>query len=82
MQFTLASQDPDVVWVCGFEPGAEDLVRDIRSKNPDAFVVVTGRGPVETWETGVREAGADYSCGWPLPVEELTRILHPARHSD
>ena len=22
------------------------------------------------------EAGADYCCGWPLPMAELNRILH------
>ena len=81
MEFTLHGHDPDVVWVCGFEPGAENLVRDLRSEHPDAFLVVTGRGPVEAWTDGVREAGADYSCSWPIPVEELKRILQPTRHT-
>ena len=79
MRFTLESPAPDVIWVCGFESGAEDLIRGLRATHPDAFVVVTGRGPVESWEAGVRDAGADFSCGWPLPVEELARILDPAR---
>jgi hypothetical protein len=71
--------DPDMIWVCGFEPGAEGLVSALRQAEPDAFLVVTGRGEVESWEEAVREAGADFCCGWPLPVEELSEILHAPR---
>ena len=78
MTFTLRGDHPDVVWVCGYEPGADALVADLRVRHPDAFLVVTGRGPLTSWETDVKAAGADYACGWPLPVEELRRILHPA----
>ena len=75
--FTLKeSGQPEVIWVCGFEPGAEPLVADLRRRHPEAFVVITGRGPVGGWERGAREAGADYCCGWPLPVQELSRVLH------
>ena len=81
MDFTLRSKDPDVVWVCGFEHGAEDLVRELRAAHPEAFIVVTGRGPIQAWETSVLTAGANYSCGWPIPVDDLTRILHPVSHS-
>ena len=79
MEFTLESAYPDVIWVCGFEPGAEDLVADLRARHPDSFLVVTGRGAVETWGEAVEGAGADYCCGWPLPVEELRRTLLPRR---
>ena len=65
--------------MCGFEPGAEDLIRALRLQHPDVFVVVTGRGPVEGWEEVVREAGGDYVCSWPVPYAELSRILHRSR---
>ncbi len=77
MEFTLATDgEPDVVWVCGYEPGAEGLVADLRGRQPDAFLVVTGRGEIESWEEAVLAAGADFCCGWPVPVEELSEILH------
>ena len=81
IDFTLdpGRPDPDVVWVCGYEAGAEDLVRQLRLRHANAFLVVTGRGPIELWADGVREAGADYACGWPVPVGELVRILHRTR---
>jgi hypothetical protein len=80
IDFTLAGGGaPDVVWVCGFEPGAEGLVADLRRLQPGALIVVTGRGEVESWEEGVCAAGADLCCGWPLPVEELSEILHASR---
>lgn len=79
MRFTLRSEDPDVVWVCGFEEGREDLVQELRGRHPDAFLVVTGRGSTEDWRERVRAAGADYACGWPLPVADLRRILQPTR---
>jgi hypothetical protein len=79
IHFTLHGSAPDVVWVCGYEPGAEGLVRDLRTAHPDALLVVSGRGPVQAWEPGVRAAGADFGCGWPIPVRELTRILDPVR---
>ena len=53
MDFTLRSEDPDVVWVCGFEPGAENLVRELRLQHPAAVIVVTGRGSVKSWSDGV-----------------------------
>jgi hypothetical protein len=71
--------DLHVVWVCGYEPGAQDLVHALRLQHPDTFVVVTGRGPVEGWEEGVRAAGADYVCSWPIPYADLSRILHRSR---
>ena len=78
IDFTLDASrpNPDVVWVCGYEAGAEELVRKLRLSHPGAFLVVTGRGPTERWARSVHQAGADYACGWPIPVEELARILH------
>ena len=77
IDFTLSEGGaPEIVWVCGFETRAEALVRDLRRVEPAAFIVVTGRGGVESWEEGARAAGADFCCGWPLPVEELAEILH------
>jgi hypothetical protein len=83
IDFTLGQGgEPEIVWVCGFEIGAESLVRDLRRIEPAAFIVVTGRGEVESWEEGARAAGADFCCGWPLPVEELAEILRaPLRRS-
>ena len=77
IHFTLHGADPDVVWVCGYEQGAEELIRQLRASHPATFIVVTGRGPIEAWEPGVRAAGANYGCGWPIPVDELNRILDP-----
>jgi hypothetical protein len=80
IDFTLGDGGkPEIVWVCGFEARAEALVRDLRRGEPAAFIVVTGRGEVESWEEGARAAGADLCCGWPLPVEELVEILHGLR---
>ena len=72
---------PDVVWVCGYEAGAEDMVAELRGQHPAALLVVTGRGPTERWAASVREAGADYTCGWPVPVAELARILQMDRRA-
>ncbi len=77
MDFQLACDRPDLVWVCGYEPGAEELVRELRENHPDAFLVVTGRGEPQAWGGPVREAGADFTCGWPVPVGTLNQILQP-----
>ena len=80
IEFSLLDRrDLNAVWVCGFEHGAEDLIRKLRLQHPDVFVVVTGRGPVEGWEEVVCQAGADYVCSWPVPYAELSRILHRSR---
>ena len=83
IDFTLGEGgEPEIVWVCGFGAGAENLVLDLRRSDPETFIVVTGRGQVESWEEGARAAGADFCCGWPLPVEELAEILRaPLRRS-
>ena len=81
--FTLQPcQGLSAVWVCGYEPGAAELVRELRARHPDSFLVVTGRGDVETWRTEVLEAGADYVCSWPIPFAELSRILHRTRRAE
>lgn len=81
IRFTLdaATADLSAVWVCGFEPGAGELVRAVRRRHPDAFLVVTGRGPVERWIDEVRAVGADHACTWPVPYALLSRVLHRRR---
>lgn len=66
----------DAVWVCGYERGRADLVRRIRQRYPHAQLLVTGRGPTETWAGEVLRAGADSVHTWPLPYRRLSRILH------
>ncbi len=76
--FSLACETPDVIWVCGYEPGSEDLIEDLRRENPKSSILVTGRGSVMAWEEQVHAAGGDYCCGWPLPMTDLTQILRSA----
>ena len=75
----LAEEMPDIDFT--LDPGRPDpdVVWKLRLRHANAFLVVTGRGPIEHWADGVREAGADYACGWPVPVGELVRILHRTR---
>lgn len=78
IEFSLHCEAPDVIWVCGYEPGSEALIEALRSKNPLSAIVVTGRGAVIGWEEQVHAAGGDYCCGWPLPMGDLTQILRRA----
>ena len=80
IDFTLRQRDHhDVIWVCGYQPGGDALVRELRDRHPESFVIVTGRGSVEEWREPVLAAGADLVCPWPLPYAELNRILHRTR---
>ena len=77
VEFVLKPQDElDAVWVCGYEPGAHDLIRKLREETPRALLLVTGKGKVEVWKPEVLAAGADFALGWPIPFSELSRILH------
>jgi len=78
IEFSLQCDQPDVIWVCGYEPGSETLIEELRSRNPLSAIVVTGRGSVISWEDQVHAAGGDYCCGWPLPMNDLTQILRRA----
>jgi len=80
VRFTLRARDGiTAVWICGFEPGAEDLVSLVRSRYPDALLLVTGRGNPEEWRREVEAAGADRAASWPIPFEDLSRILRGRR---
>lgn len=77
IQFTLAQQSPvDVVWVCGYERGAQGLVRALRGRHPHAVLVVTAKEPEELWSAEVLAAGADSALSWPVDFARLSRILH------
>ena len=78
--FTLREDalDIDCVWLCGFEPGAEQLVADLRARHPRANLVVSGRSPSSRWAAQALAAGADAVCGWPMPLRDLERILRSA----
>jgi hypothetical protein len=76
IEFTLEAQiDVDAIWLCGFEPGRLRLVRALRERHPDAVFVVTGRGPVEDWESDVAQAGADFAFSWPVTYDVLATVL-------
>lgn len=80
IDFTLENRPGlHAVWVCGYEPGAAELVRRLRDSHPRSFLVVTGRGPLEVWQREVLDAGADFASGWPIPYDQLSRILHRRR---
>ena len=82
IDFRLEEQsEQHAVWVCGYQRGSASLVADLRKRHPRSTLVVTGRGPVDAWESEVRGAGADIVCGWPLPYAELSRALHRRRTS-
>ena len=50
-------------------------MRTLRSRYPDAILLVTGRDPVEEWEAEVAQAGADFAFAWPIGYEVLSSIL-------
>lgn len=76
VEFTLSARDElDAIWVCGYEPGRERLVRSLRQRHPAAVIVVTGRDPAEAWEAEVRQAGADFAFSWPIAFEVLEAVL-------
>ena len=80
MEFVLRPRVPaQAVWICGYESGQVELVREARRQSPEALVVVTGRAPLESWRGEVLQAGADHACGWPLSYAELSRLLHDKR---
>jgi hypothetical protein len=80
IEFTLEEREHlSAAWVCGYDPTASAIVRTLRTRHPEAFLIVTGRAPVESWEDGARAAGADFATSWPVPFEELSRLLHSRR---
>ncbi|MEW6074502.1 MAG: hypothetical protein AB1726_18145 [Planctomycetota bacterium] len=80
IDFRLAGRGtPQAVWVCGYSPGSTAPVVALRVRYPRATLVVTGRGPVERWESEAREAGADFVCTWPIPYARLSQLLHLRR---
>ena len=78
--FTLRpTEGVSAVWICGYEPGAEDLITLMRQRYPEAVLIVTGRDNPDAWRDHVLAAGADHAAIWPLPYEELSRLLHARR---
>ena len=78
--FTLrATEGITAVWICGYERGAADLVSLVRSRYPDALLLVTGRGNPGEWRSEVQAAGADHAASWPIPFDELSRLLRRRR---
>ena len=68
--------DADAIWVLGYEAGARTVIRALRAEHPRALILVTMRGPIEDRGDEVVRAGADHVCGWPIPYERLSQILH------
>ncbi|MEO0650671.1 MAG: hypothetical protein AAFZ65_08335 [Planctomycetota bacterium] len=68
----------DVIWVCGYRPGARSVVERLRAEHPDAHLVVTGR-EVDADRQRLQLAGADEVLGWPLSMGELSEALGARR---
>ena len=66
----------DSIWLCGYERGSADVVRDLRAQHPGAVILVTGRG-IE-WRREVLEAGADRAATWPVNFELVRESLSAA----
>ena len=78
--FTLQSAEGvSAVWICGYEPGAEELIMLMRSRFPEAVLIVTGRDDPGDQRDRVLDAGADHVAVWPLPYGELSRLLRTRR---
>ena len=76
IDFTLTPRDEvDAIWVCGYEPGRDKVIRTLRTRHPDAVLLITGREPVEDWEAEVAKSGADFAFAWPVPFEVLQSVL-------
>jgi len=77
--FTLADGPRvNVIWVCGYEAGAAELVTRLRRMHPSATLVVSGRPPLWLWAPEVLAAGVDHACLWPLDYARLSHALHQA----
>ena len=78
--FTLQPEEGvSAVWICGYEPGAESLIELMRSRFPEAVLIVTGRDDPGGLRERVLEAGADHVAAWPVPYEELSSLLRTRR---
>lgn len=66
----------DVVWLCGYEPGATRVVRALRARHPGAVLVVTGKEPEDLWKGEVIGSGADCALSWPVDYARLSGVLH------
>lgn len=66
-----------VLWVCGYERGHADLIRELRRRHPRARMLVTSRDSEDLWATEVLRAGADHALVWPLGYAQLSRVLQP-----
>jgi hypothetical protein len=56
----------EVVWLCGYERGAQRVVRELRARYPAAVLLVTAKEPQDLWAGEVETAGADSALSWPL----------------
>jgi hypothetical protein len=52
-------ESPEIVWLCAFESGAEELLERLRREHPRAFVMVSTRDLDETTAQGLKRLGAD-----------------------
>lgn len=60
----------EAIWLCGAGAEAAQWVSEIRSRYPDALVVVTGR-QLQAAQRDLVAAGADRVLRWPSSVLEL-----------
>lgn len=65
----------DAVWFCGYDASAggdaAPRLADVRTRHPEAGLLVTGRADETPWERDAFAAGADAVRRWPLSMEEL-----------
>ncbi len=80
IEFTLEDRaEIDVVWVCGYERGNPDAIRQLRARHPLTVLLVTAKESAELWSGEVRDAGADSALSWPVDLGRLSRALHRPR---
>jgi len=80
IEFTLEDRpEVDVVWMCGYERGNANAIRQLRARHPMTLLLVTGKEPAEIWSHEVHEAGADSALAWPVELGRLSRALHRPR---
>lgn len=52
-------ESPEIVWLCAFESGAEELLERLRLEHPRAFLMVSTRDLDETTTQMLKQLGAD-----------------------
>jgi hypothetical protein len=65
----------DVVWICGYEHGNAEEIRDLRLRYPSQLLLVTSKEPESVWADEALLAGADSALAWPVDLALLGQVL-------